>query len=131
MQRWTERQLLVALVWLGLQWNKPDRGDHYLMQIHQAMKQVFSKNASGIKLKSSKIKFKYGRPKKKSKEEEDGFYTPGEVLRDIQRSMAMGQSTLPVTIRRVSKDGTRILSQKQVDPRTGQVIPGTEISFSD
>ncbi len=43
--------------WLELEWNRPDRTDHYLMQIAVEIRRVLSKNPSSHKLEHLLIKF--------------------------------------------------------------------------
>lgn len=58
--RWSHREYLTRLAWLDLQWNEPNRSDHYAMQIVQAIRQMFNK--SDVSLGSQKIPFKFQRP---------------------------------------------------------------------
>lgn len=37
MEKHTHRQYLTWLAWLEMQWNKPDRHDHYLMRVAQVV----------------------------------------------------------------------------------------------
>ena len=53
----TYREYLVWMAWLSLQWNEPDRSDHYLMQIAQTVRQILRKNPNKVTLQQQKIPF--------------------------------------------------------------------------
>lgn len=53
----TERQLGIWLAWLGMQWERPDRHDYYLMQIATEIKRVLSRKPEKIKLQDAKLKW--------------------------------------------------------------------------
>jgi len=48
----TERQYRVALRWLGLQWNRPDRADYYAMQTAAASCGATNVNTMRISFRS-------------------------------------------------------------------------------
>lgn len=50
-ERWTERQLIIALAWINLQWNRPDRHDHYQMQTAAMMSAKKDAKLDDFKLK--------------------------------------------------------------------------------
>lgn len=125
MQKWTERQLLLALTWINLEWNSPDRHDHYIMRLEQSMLQLMNSKKVVVK----PIKFKFKKRVRRKKEDREEKYDSKQVQIDLAKGVALSQATLPVTVRRVSKDGTRVLSEWQMDPRTGQAIPDTERKF--
>lgn len=54
----THRQFLAWQEWLNLQWNEPDRTDHYLMQVSYDIRRVNAKNPSRVKYKDTRITFK-------------------------------------------------------------------------
>ena len=63
MGRWTVRQYLAALEWLDEQWNRPDRRDHYLMQVALEVRRTISKRRLGLddfRLRSHKEREKRG-----------------------------------------------------------------------
>lgn len=57
MREHTHRQFLVWDAWLEEQWNRPDRNDHYLMQIAVTIQRLLSKNPRSIKLGNFKLSF--------------------------------------------------------------------------
>jgi len=56
MERWTERQLVVALVWLAEQQAQPDRTDHYLMQVALEVARGHVKNPRRLKLDDFRLR---------------------------------------------------------------------------
>ena len=46
MQEWPERYRDLVLTWLGDQWDKPSRSDHYLMRIAQRVNQWSNSKAT-------------------------------------------------------------------------------------
>lgn len=57
MQEHTHRQFLGWDAWLEEQWNRPDRNDHYLMQIAVTIQRLLAKNPKSIKLSNFKLSF--------------------------------------------------------------------------
>ena len=57
MERISHREYLTRLAWLDEQWDKPDRTDHYLMQLCMVVRQILSKNPKAIKLEHHELKF--------------------------------------------------------------------------
>ena len=53
----THRQFKVWCAWEDLEWNKPNRSDHYTMQVAYQLAVVNSKNPSAIRFDKFKIKF--------------------------------------------------------------------------
>lgn len=127
MQRWTERQLILALTWISLEWNNPDRHDHYIMRLEQSMLQMM--NSKRVRVKPIKFKYRTRKRKLVNPEDREDKYDSKQAVLDVAKGMAFSQSTMPVTVQRISKDGTRVLSERLVDPRTGEVIPGSERKF--
>lgn len=58
MDRHTHRQFLAWIAWLESQWNKPDRHDHYTMQLAATVKRLFMKDPRSISLNDFIISFK-------------------------------------------------------------------------
>jgi hypothetical protein len=56
----TQRQFLAWGAWLDLQWNEPDRSDHYLMALRAEMQRGYAKDPRSVpkELDAFKIKFK-------------------------------------------------------------------------
>ncbi len=55
----THRQYLVWQEWLNQEWNRPDRSDHYAMQVAKTVAQsAAGRHGRGIKLNQFKIPFK-------------------------------------------------------------------------
>lgn len=57
MRQHTDRELAVWLKWLGDQWNKPSRGDHYLMQLDCTVKRLLAEHPDRVQLKDSQLRF--------------------------------------------------------------------------
>lgn len=57
MALWTEREYRVRLAWLDLQWDRPDRGDHYLMQIAAEVARTLTKKST-VDVNRYKLSFK-------------------------------------------------------------------------
>lgn len=55
MRSHTHREFLVWQAWLSLQWNRPDRTDHYLMMITREIRSLFAKSA--VSVDECKVKF--------------------------------------------------------------------------
>lgn len=54
----THREHLGWLAWLDLQWNRPDRADHYQMQTACEVRRVLAKDPNSIQPKQFNIPFK-------------------------------------------------------------------------
>ena len=67
--RWSHREYLTRLAWLDLQWNEPDRSDHYAMQIARAIRQILNK--STVTLDQQKIPFDLRRQPVEEEESEE------------------------------------------------------------
>lgn len=59
----TNRQHDAWVVWLDMQWELPDRHDHYLMQLHAEVRRLLAKHPQSVKVEDSKIKFTKQDPK--------------------------------------------------------------------
>jgi hypothetical protein len=57
MQRHTHREYLLWNEYLDEQWEKPDRHDHYLMQIAMYVSRQFGSSSGKLKLSSFKLPF--------------------------------------------------------------------------
>lgn len=57
MLKHSERQLSLWLAWMDLQWNRPDRTDHYLMMVACEIRRVLSKNPAAIKSGDFELRF--------------------------------------------------------------------------
>lgn len=55
--QWTERQYLTALYWLQEQWNRPRRGDWYMMAVAAEVRRSNSKRPKSVKIEHLKLKF--------------------------------------------------------------------------
>lgn len=55
--RWSHREYRTRLAWIEMQWNEPDKTDHYLMQIAQRVQQVLSEQPNKITLEQQEIPF--------------------------------------------------------------------------
>lgn len=58
----THRQFMAWSVWLGREWNNPDRHDHYLMRIVWAVEHVLAKGNQVVNLNPYKLKFGDSQP---------------------------------------------------------------------
>lgn len=90
----THRQFLTWQEWLGLEWNRPNRADHYSMRVAQAM--------SGSKLDDYKIEFKLREPPDLTKltKRELKFYTDcgNDLLAWKNKSGVVHQNALAAAI---------------------------------
>lgn len=57
MQKVTNREYRLWMLWFDSEWNKPDRTDHYLMQIAAQIVAVNSKETDTVLLSDFKIPF--------------------------------------------------------------------------
>ena len=55
-QRWTYPQYCAVLEWLGAEWNRPSRADHYVMQLTAKVQEKFS--SSAVDPNDMKLEFK-------------------------------------------------------------------------
>lgn len=63
MERISYRQYSTWIAWLDQQWNKPDRSDHYMMQVAAEVRRVLSKKPQSIKLGHFLLKFEFVPPR--------------------------------------------------------------------
>ena len=102
MTKHTHRQYLAWLAWLDDQWNKPDRRDHYLMQIACEVRRGYVKKASAVKFDQFKIPFKFEKQEVSKPAASSSSGTPDSSLSlrsqasAISKSVWLGRMTLPV-----------------------------------
>lgn len=68
--------------WLEEEWNRPNRSDHYLMQIAATAARILAKNPSAVKDADFKLKFEVKAPVGKV-----GDFDPEEAKRVSQAAM--------------------------------------------
>jgi hypothetical protein len=76
----THRMFLAWQAWLEMQWNKPTKTDHYLMQIAVEVRRVLAKDPRKIKLDDARLEFSKPGDKKKVPEEVAGAMAMGKWL---------------------------------------------------
>lgn len=100
MDSMTELEAAVRLQWIRDQWNKPDRHDHYIMQLCQ----MWAKK--GANLDKFRIPFKFTYKDGKRKVSED------ERRREIEQRSAIAKAAL---LMRLQNPGPR---SPKADPKT-------------
>lgn len=119
MREWSEEQARLACAWLKLQWNKPDRHDYYLMSVVRSLE---AGKGNEVALESLKLPFEFLTQEQREKarqeaerEEQEKERKHRENLKNVGLGMVLANSKVPITVRRVSKDGTKVLSEKVID----------------
>lgn len=72
----THREYLMWMAWRQLEWNRPSRTDHYLMQIALEVRRVLAKRPAMYKLMQFIIDFTFPNLTKTEEAEPSGFKTP-------------------------------------------------------
>jgi len=85
MEKWSDRQLLIALWWMAEEQNSPSRSDHYAMKICQTIWAVHGKSKD-----MSDFKVPFGRPKSKDHKPDPRFLDDLSTLRSAEWRALMG-----------------------------------------
>jgi len=97
----TARQYEVWQAWLDLQWNRPSRTDHYLMQIAAQVTRAAAKNPRSVKSEGFKIEFKT----------RDTPKNPAQKQIELQQSKARWGAILGKPASEVGKGGRPLVDQ--------------------
>lgn len=57
MRKHTQRQLLMWMAWLEMQWSRPDRTAYYLMQVSAEVRRGNAKKPAAVKMEHFKLNF--------------------------------------------------------------------------
>ena len=99
----THRQYLAWQEWLQLQWNEPDRHDWYLMKIAAILSR--SPFIGQMRIPFTIVKQSQGQSQGITRE---------QIVEANRKERIDSLGASKVIVRRVSKDGTRILSEEVV-----------------
>lgn len=79
--KWTHRQLAATEKWLGDEWNRPNRTDHYLMALNASVTRGQVKNPGRVTVE--KMRLKFSSPKSKPSETDRAAATASGIARDV------------------------------------------------